>query len=85
MKWAVAVHPDARKYLKRIPRKDYRRIEIALEGLQYDPHGGDVERLEGGEDIWRRRVGAYRIFYEIRAEQQIVFVFNIERRTSATY
>jgi len=56
-----------------------------LEQLGEDPYAGDVEKLDGRENVWRRRVGSYRIFYELSVAKRTVFIFKIERRTSATY
>lgn len=52
--------------------------------LPTNPFTGDVEKMEA-ERVWRRRVGAYRIFYEIISTQKVIYVFNIKRRTSSTY
>ena len=36
-----------------------------VEKLPLNPYAGDIKKMEGEEYVWRRRVGAYRIFYEI--------------------
>jgi len=41
--------------------------------------------MKGEENVWRRRIGAYRIFYKIRVSEKIILVFKLERRTSKTY
>jgi len=50
-----------------------------------DPFAGDVLKLEGAGDRWRRRMGSYRIFYSLNAEARTVRVSAILRRTSTTY
>jgi len=50
-----------------------------------NPFLGDIEKIKGEENIWRRRVGAYRIFCEIVSQDRIIYVFRVERRTSSTY
>lgn len=85
MKWRVSIRDKARKILKRIPAPDWQRIDGVLGQLAENPFSGDAEKMKGEENSWRRRVGAYRIFYEIRTGERIVFVFRIERRTSKTY
>jgi mRNA-degrading endonuclease RelE of RelBE toxin-antitoxin system len=50
-----------------------------------DPFAGDVLKLEGGSDRWRRRVGSYRIFFSVDTSTRTVFVTAIVRRTSKTY
>jgi mRNA-degrading endonuclease RelE of RelBE toxin-antitoxin system len=41
--------------------------------------------MKGEENVWRRRAGAYRIFYELIPKTKIIYVFRVERRTSKTY
>ena len=85
MSWEVAIHPKIGKQLKRFPRKDVKRIEVAFRQFKINPFFGDIEKMEGEENVWQRRVGSYRISYELFAKRQIVFVFRVERRTTTTY
>jgi len=85
MSWAVIVDGYARKYLKRIPRKDADRLGEILRELAYNPYAGDIEKIEGEKDAWRRRVGAYRILYEVYDNKKLIYVSEIKRRTSSTY
>lgn len=41
--------------------------------------------MKGEENVWRRRVGSYRIFYEIIVDKKIIYVYDVKRRTSSTY
>ncbi len=83
--WVLQIDPEVFKTLKKIPRKDAERILFAIENLPLNPFSGDIQKMKGEEDIWRRRVGAYRIFYELISEQKTIHVYQVERRTSKTY
>lgn len=85
MNWDLRVDNGVKKFLKRIPRKDAERIDTVIHGLVFNPYAGDIEKMDGEEDTWRRRVGAYRILYEILAKQKIIYVVEMRRRTSKTY
>lgn len=85
MNWSVLVDATARKYIKRISKSDAGRIAAILKELVINPYGGDIEKMKGEKNVWRRRVGAYRIFYEIHISKRIIYVFDIQRRTSSTY
>ena len=50
-----------------------------------DPFVGDVLKLEGEANLWRRRVGNYRIFFAVDTAAQSIAVTAIIRRTSKTY
>jgi mRNA-degrading endonuclease RelE of RelBE toxin-antitoxin system len=53
--------------------------------MQEDPFHGDIKRLGGQPSAWRRRVGNYRIIYDLHAGTQLIVVAGILRRTSTTY
>ena len=85
MNWQVKIAKDAEKNIKRFPLKDRLRIQNILEELLFNPYGGDIEKMEGSDNSWRRRTGSYRVFYDLDKKNKIIEVTNIERRTSGTY
>jgi mRNA-degrading endonuclease RelE of RelBE toxin-antitoxin system len=85
MNWQVKIADTARKNLKRFPTKDQNRIKSALDELVFNPYSGDIEKMEDGEIFWRRRIGAYRIFFDIDKENKTINVTHIKRRTTSTY
>lgn len=85
MNWILIINPSVKKQLKRIPKSDAERIVFIIQELAANPYAGDIEKMEGEEDSWRRRIGSYRIFYEINAAKEIIHVFDLKRRTSSTY
>jgi mRNA interferase RelE/StbE len=84
VEWTVVLAGPARKSLKRIPAADKTRILAALAEMQQNPFQGDIRKLQGLSGF-RRRVGNWRIFFEVLAEANQVVVAAIERRTSTTY
>lgn len=83
--WNVLVDPAVNKQLRRVPKKDADRIFAAITDMVANPYSGDVVRMQGAEDVWRRRVGAYRVFYEVSPSEKLVYVYQVVRRTSTTY
>jgi mRNA interferase RelE/StbE len=84
MEWAVVLAGPARKSLKRIPANDKTRVLAALAEMQQDPFQGDIRKLQGLPGF-RRRVGDWRILFEVVLERRQVVVAATERRTSTTY
>ena len=84
---AWILHVDARvaKETRRFPKKDFGAIKDAIRLLPQDPHAGDIQKMRGEDDTWRRRIGSHRIFFRIKAAERIILVFHVERRTSTTY
>lgn len=83
--WALEVRSEIHREIRKFPQHDQKRILDVLGAMSENPYFGDIEKLEGQKNSWRRRVGAYRIFYEVRAAEKVIIVFRIKRRTSKTY
>lgn len=83
--WGLDIDPDIFKALKRIPRRDAEAILGVIRFLPTNPFFGDIQKMKGGDNAWRRRVGSYRIFYKIKTSEKTILVFRLERRTSGTY
>lgn len=85
MNWEIKIAKRVLKEIKRIPKKDAKRLSLVLEGLTKNPYQGDIEKIRGEDNIWRRRVGNYRILYQVLPEQKYIEVFQVRRRTTTTY
>lgn len=85
MKWNLVVTGSAQKELRKLPRKDRERAQAALLDMRDDPFRGDITRLRGETAAWRRRVGNYRILFDVDPGQGLIIVHAILRRTSTTY
>ena len=85
MSWQISVANAARKQLKKIHWQDAEKIEKVIDSMAGNPFAGDIQKMTGKEDVWRRRVGSYRIFYKVHSGLLIVYILEIERRTSNTY
>jgi mRNA-degrading endonuclease RelE of RelBE toxin-antitoxin system len=84
MEWTVVLAGPAKKTLKRIPAGDKTRILAALAEMQENPFQGDIRKLQGLPGF-RRRVGNWRILFEVLPDQRQIAVAAIERSTSTTY
>jgi mRNA-degrading endonuclease RelE of RelBE toxin-antitoxin system len=85
MGWTLRIARRAEKALAKIPGKSRRLIIGALQEMQLDPFSGDIVRLTSERSAWRRRVGSYRIFFDIDPDRRYVDIVEITRRTSTTY
>jgi mRNA-degrading endonuclease RelE of RelBE toxin-antitoxin system len=85
MTWNLHIAGPARKALETFPAKDQRFILSALQAMRTDPFSGNIKRLKNERSTWRRRVGNYRIFFDVYPTSLTVDVVEIARRTSTTY
>lgn len=85
MMWIVLVARSARKKARKFPSKDRERIEAILKEMEQNPFAGDLEHLTNVSPAFRRRVGSFRIKFDVFTERRIVQVYEIKRRNENTY
>ena len=66
--------------MKRLPADVVGRIQVALRGLRTNPRPSGVRKLRGLSRLYRVRVGAYRIVYEVDDAGSTVLVTKIGHR-----
>ena len=81
--WQVILLRDPKKVLARVPGDLRRRLLAALHGLAEDPRPAGCKRLKGYAELYRVRVGDWRIVYAVRDDQVIVLVTEIAPRGGA--
>lgn len=85
MRWELLLAGPARRALRRLAEADRRRMFAALEAMEHDPFSGDIVRLKAQPAAWRRRVGEWRILFDVEPAKRRVLVHDVVRRTSTTY
>lgn len=83
--WDLQIDSIVYKSLKKIPRYDVERILGIIKFLPINPYFGDIQKIKGEENSWRRRIGAYRLFYKIKITERAILIFKLERRSSNVY
>lgn len=85
MPWNLRIARPAEKELNRVPQRDRERIIAALKAMREDPFRGDIARLKNQPTALRRRIGDWRIFFDLYPDRHLIEVVAIRRRTSTTY
>lgn len=73
---------SARKEFERLPAKARDNAAEALRLLSQNPYSEllKVKRMKGASDLYRIRLGEYRLLYELRNERLVVIVIKIGHR-----
>ena len=69
--------------LQRLPRQDVERLWRAVRLLQANPFPPGCAKLRGSDDLWRVRVGDYRIIYQVNTTNRTVNIAAIRHRREA--
>jgi len=86
MTWRLVLTNPAVRALRDVPRADLEHINSAFEDMHSsDPYSGDIKFLKGTNRALRRRVGTWRVLFEVHAEQKLVVILDVVRRSSNTY
>ena len=79
--YKIIIKREALKELERLPRRISAFITAAIELLSNDPRPIGCKKLKGAnENLWRIRVGDYRVIYLIEDTVRIVNVRKIGNR-----
>ena len=62
MSYKILIDKPALKFIAKQPKVQRERILGAIKHL---PHAGDIKPMQGKKDIYRLRVGDYRIIYMV--------------------
>lgn len=80
MIYRIELKPAAERDLKNIPRNDLNRIARKISSLGEDPRPPGVRKLRHVEDLWRIKVGDYRILYQIHEKASLILIARIRHR-----
>lgn len=75
--YQIIVRKKAKKFIDKLPRNEKIRVAKAIQML---PKGEDIKKLKGYSDLWRLRVGDYRIIYKVDNGELIVIVIDVGNR-----
>lgn len=55
--WDLEIDPSILKSLHKIPKRDAEGILEVIRLLPVNPYFGDIQKMKGEENAWRRRIG----------------------------
>jgi mRNA interferase RelE/StbE len=78
--YAIDIKPSARRELEKLSDSLIARLLRRIEGLSINPRPPGCRKLRGYKDLWRVRVGEYRVIYIIDDDRKIVSITRIAHR-----
>jgi mRNA interferase RelE/StbE len=79
--YRVELAPLAQRQLKKLERESQRRLIGRLETLSSNPRPSGVKKLTDENNLYRIRIGEYRVIYQIRDRELIVLIVKIGHRS----
>ena len=81
--YAIAFARSARKELEALDPPIIERVIARIEALTRDPRPTGSRKLRGSGDLWRVRVGNYRIVYGLDDRRRVVDIVRVRHRREA--
>jgi mRNA interferase RelE/StbE len=78
--WRIEFTPSAYRTFAKLDQARRKRLSPAIDALRADPWHVGAKRLIADEELWRIRVGAYRIVYSIEDDRLVVVLIKVGHR-----
>ncbi|MEA1945115.1 MAG: type II toxin-antitoxin system RelE/ParE family toxin [Euryarchaeota archaeon] len=59
----------------------YERVFKRIKELRVNPFPSDVKKLKGERDVYRIRIGDFRVLYRVIPEDDVILVFRVDKRS----
>ena len=80
MAYAIEFAPSAKRELHKLPRDLQLKLNQRIDSLSIEPRPRGSKKLKGATELWRIRVGDYRVVYEVRDKILVVLVVRVAHR-----
>ena len=81
--YSISFVRSARKELESVPNPLLRRILTKIELLAKNPRPAGCKKLKGASDLWRIRIGDYRVVYSIADREVRIEIITVRHRSQA--
>lgn len=78
--YRIEIAPAAKRQLKKLPRSAQNLVIDKIATLAANPRAVGTVKLTGIEDLYRIRVGDYRIIYHIQDKMLLIVVVKVANR-----
>ena len=69
------------KFLSKLDRDGKERVFKRIKELGNDPFPSDVKKIKGERNVYRIRIGAFRVLYKIISKSDTILVFRVDKRS----
>ncbi len=82
-RWHIIIHRRVEKLLYRLPDQIVERFSETVESLAKNPHPPGYKKLSGHENLYRVRIGDWRLSYVSEDQKLIALVLEFSPRGNA--
>jgi mRNA interferase RelE/StbE len=78
--YRIEVSATAERQIRKLPRTDQVRVIRVILALSRDPRPPGCRKLSGTDDVFRVRIGRYRVLYAIEDRRLVIIVLKVGDR-----
>jgi mRNA interferase RelE/StbE len=78
--YRIELSATAERQIRELDRGDQIRVLRAIHGLGTEPHPRGSRKLTGYDDVYRIRVGTYRVLYSVEAARLLIIILKVGHR-----
>ena len=79
-RYSIEISRTAERQLNKLNRDDQRRVVRAILALADDPRPQGSRKLTGYDDVFRIRVGRYRVLYSVSGKKLVIIILKTAHR-----
>ena len=76
----IEVSATAEKQIRKLPREDQVRVLRAIRRLATEPTPPGMRKVRGYDDVFRIRVGTYRVLYRVEGRRLLIIILKLGHR-----
>ena len=78
--YRIEVSATAEKQIRKLARSDQIRVLRAIQALSKEPRPPGTRKLRGYADVFRVRIGTYRIIYSLEQDRLLIIILKVGHR-----
>jgi mRNA interferase RelE/StbE len=80
MKYRIEFSPTAERQFKKLLKEVQARLKHRIDILAENPFPRGVKKLSAEEDLYRLRIGDYRIVYQVQGKALLILILKLGHR-----
>jgi mRNA interferase RelE/StbE len=79
-RYRIEISATAERKIRKLPRADQIRVIRVIQALATHPRPPGCRKLSGYDDVFRVRIGRYRVLYAIEDRRLVIIVLKVGDR-----
>ena len=78
--YKVILTHKSSSFVKNLPKSNKKKLDIIIDRLKENPYSYPYKKIKGETNLYRIRIGGFRISYEIYENENIINILKIGKR-----